>query len=99
MKVTFFFPDEEKLRPVDVRGVPPAPGSFVYFHTDDLNSKDRPNYDPGYDYNQRSKWVVAWVDFGVRTHADNIKRLKYRNQYYAEVHLKQYIEPPPDTEM
>ncbi len=87
MQVTFFFPEDTGLKPVSVIGVPPKKGGFVYFGTFELNAKDLPDYDAGYDYNRRNRWRVKRVDFGVRTSKKSIERVKHKNSYYAEVHL------------
>ncbi len=92
MKVTFFFPKDANLDPVEVEGAPPHEGQIVYFGAFELNAPGMPHYDKKYDYNQCREWVVERVDFGVRASCQSVERVKHPNAYYAEVHLKRVEE-------
>lgn len=77
MRVTFFFPDNAKLKPVSVVGQVPSVGDFVYFSTYELTGTD------GRDYSKQNKWKVNRIDYSVRASTRDV----YETSYNAEVHV------------
>jgi hypothetical protein len=89
MRVTFYFPDDAKLTPVEVKGNPPPIGATVYFST--LKRCEDPDYN--YDEGDKRKWMVKQVDYSVTVEPDRTAALKTvtwgqePNTYRAEVRL------------
>ncbi len=81
-KVTYFFPDEEKLRPVSYVGHPPSKGEIVCFTNYKIVNE------PDMDFNRRKKWRVKDVWHSMTVAGSSKDIFLFGNLHRVEVYLE-----------
>jgi hypothetical protein len=86
--VTFFFPDEMELQPVDCRMFSiPEKGQILYLRTYGFKNDPKRNYPQ-----DNRKWVVEDVYFSITAPGSDAEALHMLSSYRVEVMLRQYKE-------